>query len=155
MSVVDGVKLGAVLGVVFSTWNLLATWLQPLADDTPAALLTFYGPMFLAWGVAGFAATRRSRRVIEAAKIGATVALVTFVVFSFANLVRINLFLDEMPLRADWQNLMARFHARGSNSLRIFVNQDFAKGAPLKIGVTSIIGASTGLVGGLVARIGR
>ena len=154
MSVADGVILGAVLGVIFSAWNLVTAWLNPLADDTPTALLTFYGPMFLAWGVAGFATARRSGRVTEAAKVGAIVAFVTFVVFDVGNLVRVNLFLDEMPLRADWQNLMARFQASGSDSLRVFVNQANVKGAPLKTGVASIIGANTGLVGELGARIG-
>ena len=153
MSVADGVILGAVLGVIFSAWNLVTAWLNPLADDTPTALLTFYGPMFLAWGVAGFATARRSGRVTEAAKVGAIVAFVTFVVFDVGNLVRVNLFLDEMPLRADW-NLMARFQASGSDSLRVFVNQANVKGAPLKTGVASIIGANTGLVGELGARIG-
>jgi hypothetical protein len=42
-----------------------------------------------------------------------------------------------------------------SGSLRAFVNYDYMVDAPLKIGVASVIGASTGLVGGLGARLGR
>ena len=42
--------IGAVLGVIFGSWNLYETWATPLADDSLPALLAFYGPMFLAWG---------------------------------------------------------------------------------------------------------
>jgi len=31
-----------------------------LDDDTPGALLTFYGPVFLIWALAAFRATRRN-----------------------------------------------------------------------------------------------
>ena len=150
---VDGVVLGVLLGVAFGVWDIVATWLDPLADDTPGALLIFYGPMFAAWGFAGFMAARRSGRVMEGVKAGAMSALATFVVFYVANLVRVNLFLTAMRSRADWVNLMLRFHASGSESLRAFVNYDYVKGAPLKIGVASLIGAVSGMIGGLAASI--
>lgn len=111
--------------------------------------------MFMAWGLAGFAAARRSGRVVEAIKVGATVAFATFVVFDVANLVRVNLFLEAIRHRADWQNLVVRFHASGFESLRAFANYDYVTGAPLTILVASMIGASTGLIGGLSASVGR
>jgi hypothetical protein len=38
-----------VVGLLFGSWNVLYSWLFPLADDTAIALLAFYGPMFLVW----------------------------------------------------------------------------------------------------------
>jgi hypothetical protein len=155
LSLIDGVMLGFMLGAAFGVWNLVATRLDPLADDTPAALLTFYGPMFSAWGLAGFAAARRSGRFIDGVTAGATVSFVTFVVFAFANLVRVNLFLEEIVHRADWQNMVMRFHASGFDSLRAFVNYNFVTGFPFKIFVASLIGATVGSMGGLLATIWR
>ena len=43
--------VGVGLGVLFGSANLVLSWLRPLDDDTPGALLRFYGPMFLAWAV--------------------------------------------------------------------------------------------------------
>jgi hypothetical protein len=43
------VALGGSLGLFFGAGNVIAAELAPLADDTPAALLAFYGPMFIAW----------------------------------------------------------------------------------------------------------
>ena len=154
ISLVDGVTLGALLGAAFGVWDIVATWLDPLADDTPRALLIFYGPMFAAWGFAGFMSARRNGRVAEGVKVGAMSALTTFVVFYIANLIRINLFLETIRFRTDWANLVVRFHASGSESFRAFVNFDYVRGAPLKIGVASMIGACTGLIGGLAASLG-
>jgi len=52
--------------------NLIVTWLEPLKDDTPAALLGFYGPMVFVWALAAFRAARRSGRLLS----GATTALI-------------------------------------------------------------------------------
>jgi len=82
--------LGLLLGAGFGLWNLIATRLNPLAEDTPTALLLFYGPMFAIWGLAGFGASRRTGRLSYAIKVGATVAFVTFVVYTVAVMRRIN-----------------------------------------------------------------
>jgi len=142
------IALGALLGAIFGAWDILVTAVDPLADDTPAALLIFYGPMFTTWGLAGFASTRRSGRVTHGVKVGATVAFFTFVVFSTANLVRVNLFLNTIRYRADWQNLVVRFRTSGFESFRAFVNYFYLSGAPFKILVATAIGAVTGLIGG-------
>jgi len=55
--------------------------LDPLADDDAGALLLFYGPMFVIWGLAGFVAARRTGRIVGAVKVAAIVAFVTFIVF--------------------------------------------------------------------------
>jgi hypothetical protein len=52
--------LGLMVGLAFGAVNLVVTWMYPVADDTPGALLMFYGPMFLLWALAAFRATRRS-----------------------------------------------------------------------------------------------
>jgi hypothetical protein len=48
---------------------------------------------------------------------------------------------------------MAQFKASGHESLRTFVNIENIKGAPLKIGVASMIGAVMGLLGGVASRL--
>jgi hypothetical protein len=149
------VPLGLLLGAGFGLWNLIATRLDPLAEDTPIALLVFYGPMFAIWGLAGFGASRRTGRLLDGVKVGATVAFVTFVVYVLTQFVRVNLFLDTISQRSDWQNLMARFQSSGYESLRWYVNYVGLTGAPFKILAASIIGAGTGLVGGFLGSLGR
>ncbi|MFN2565493.1 MAG: hypothetical protein ABR499_10840 [Gemmatimonadaceae bacterium] len=149
------VLLGLLLGTGFGLWNLIATRVDPLAEDTPIALLVFYGPMFAIWGLAGFAATRRTGRLLDGVKVGATVACATFVVYVLTQFVRVNLFLDAISQRSDWQNLMARFQDSGYRSRRWYVNYVGLTGAPFKILVASIIGAGTGLVGGFLGTYGR
>jgi hypothetical protein len=143
------IALGALLGAVFGALDILVTVVDPLAEDTPVALLTFYGPMFTTWGLAAFASTRRSGRVTHGGKVGGTVAFITFVVFWIANLVRINQFLNTMRHRADWQNLVARFQTSGFESFRAFANYDYLSGAPFKIFVAAAIGTVMGVIGGL------
>src|SRR5262249_42780191 len=63
------VLLGLILGAFFGLWNLIDSWVDPLADDTPSALLLFYGPMFTTWGLVGFGAARRTGRVSDAVKV--------------------------------------------------------------------------------------
>jgi hypothetical protein len=149
------VVLGLVLGAVFGIGNLIATRLDPLSEDSPRALLLFYGPMFTIWGVVGFLATRRTGRVLEGVNAGALAALVTFVVFDLTVILRANLFLDELSQRSDWQGLMARYQASGFTNLRLFANYVYLTDAPLKILVATTIGAVMGSVGGLFGRIGR
>ena len=149
------VFLGLLLGAAFGLWNLIATQLNPLAEDTPIALLVFYGPMFAFWGLAGFAASRRTGRLLDGVKVGATVAFVTFLVYVLTQFVRVNLFLDTLTQRSDWQNLVARFQNSGYESLRLYVNYVGLTGASFKILVASIIGAGTGLVGGVIGTLGR
>lgn len=144
------VFLGIALGAGFGLWNLIVTRFDPLAEDTAVALLSFYGPMFAIWGIAGFVASRRTHQVSDGIKVGATVAFVTFVVYDLTQIVRVNLFLDILTHRSDWQNLMARFETSGWRSLRAYVNYVGLIGAPFKILVASLIGAVTGLIGGLL-----
>lgn len=146
-------RLGLIVGLVFGAVNLVSSWLYPLADDTPGALLRFYGPMFFVWALASFRAARRGGRLLTGVTTGAVVACATFCVFHVVVLLRVNLFLDELTGRADWQNMMMRFRASGVDSLRLFVNVDYVRGAPLKIGVACAIGAMMGIIGGFLGRL--
>ena len=150
------VLVGVALGAVFSAWNVLASLLDPLADDTVPALLMFYGPMFTAWALAGAAASRRSGRVSDGARIGALVALLTFVILTIVVIARVNLYLELTSQRPDWQTVGERFRASGFRSFRTFVNYEYVTGAPFKLLVASTIGAVLGLAGGgTAALLGR
>jgi hypothetical protein len=88
---------GFVLGVAFGTVDLLLTWVQLLSDDSILALLRFYGPMFFAWAFASFGAVRRRGRLSTGVRAGLVVAFGTFCSFYLLNLLRVNLFLVELP----------------------------------------------------------
>lgn len=143
--------VGLVLGVVFSVLNVISAYVAPLADDSLTAIAAFYGPMFLTWGLAGFAAARHSGKPLVGLKTGALVAFGTFVVLTIVVIVRVNLSLHLMTQRPDWQNLIARFNASGFENLRIYVNYEYLKGAPFKILVASTIGAVFGFLGGCMS----
>jgi hypothetical protein len=153
LSLVNGVTLGLALGLVFSVWNLVVTSLMPLVDDSPLALAGFYGPMFQMWGLAGWMAARRTGHLAAAVKTGATVAFVTFVVFDAALILRVNLFLEIIKHRDDWQNMVASFPASGFASFRGYVNYVYITGSPLTILIGTVIGTGCGLIGGLVAAL--
>jgi hypothetical protein len=140
--------LGGLIGFVFGAVNLLFTWFSPVADDSAGVLLRFYGPMFFLWAFASFRAARNNGRLLTGITTGLLVAFATFCVYDSLVQLRINLFLDELTARADWQDLMRRFRASEFESLRVFVNLDYLKSAPLKIGVASAIGAFMGVIGG-------
>jgi len=145
--------IGVFVGLAFGSANLLVTWLDPLADDTPGALILFYGPMFFIWAVASFRAAQRSGRLLSGLTTGAIAALATFFVYDSLIFLRVNLFLAELAGRADWQYMMSRFRASGVESLRLFVNVDYVEGIPLKLAVSCVIGLMMGGAGGIVGKL--
>ncbi len=145
--------LGLIVGLVFGSVNLVFTWLYPLDDDSPGALLRFYGPMFFVWALVSFRAARRSGRLLSGVTTGMIVAFATFCIYDALVLLRVNLFLNDLTGRADWQNMMMRFRRSGFDSLRLFVNLDYIKGLPLKTGVASVIGGLMGSIGGSLGRL--
>jgi hypothetical protein len=145
------VVAGCITGLLFGAADLCLAWLDPLADDAPGALLLFYGPMFAVWAFASFVVVKRSARFTTAVMAGLTIAFATAFVFVAVNLLRVNVFFDQLVGRIDWQNMMLRFRASGLESLRLFVNLDYLRGAPFKIAVATAIGALMGgLAGGLL-----
>ena len=144
---------GVLVGVGFGTWNLLHSFLRPLADDTIPALLMFYGPMFTIWGGVGFLAARKTGRIVDGLTTAVIVAIVTGIVFDVMMLLRVNIFLHALTERRDWQNLMAEFRASGADNLRTFVNYHYVTEAPVKILVGATIGALVGVVGGILGTL--
>jgi hypothetical protein len=144
----DALALGLVLGAVFSVANVISSYIAPLEDDSLSVLAAFYGPMFVAWGVAGFIAGRSSGRITDGMKSGTLVALATFIVLTIVVIVRVNLSLAVVSQRPDWRNLVARFESSGFSSLRAYVNYIYLTGAPFKIFVATSIGALFGFLGG-------
>ena len=143
-------RVGCVVGLIFGVVDLLFSWIAPLSDDTIPALLLFYGPMFLIWVVVAFRETRTTGRFTSGVLAGATVAFGTFCVFVLLNFVRVNIFLDQLTSRLDWQSLMQRFRASNTDSLRWFVNLDYLRGTPFKLAVSMAIGTVMGIVGSSV-----
>lgn len=146
---------GILIGLTFGAWNLYQTWSDPLSDDSASALLSFYGPMFICWGLVGFISRRQGVSLTRATIAGASVALISFVVYYCENIVRVNVFLDVLRGREDWQMMVSTFPSSGFKSFRTYVNYIYATGAPFKILVASTIGALTGFIGGLLGSIGR
>ena len=146
---------GLIAGLVFGCADLILTWLNPIEDDTPLALLRFYGPMFLLWSVVAFNATRSSGQLRSGVVAGTIVAFGTFAVFIGLNFVRVNLFLDELTSRADWQSIMVGFRAAGADDLRLFVNLDYLRGTPLKLAAATGLGTAFGVVGGTLGWLTR
>ena len=142
--------VGLWLGLAFGSWNLLWTRLYPLAEDTEGALLAFYGPMFVAWAVTAFVDARRSGHLKDGVRGAVVAAFVTFCVLDLLVILRVNLFLDELTARSDWQALMARFPSSGFSNLRGYINYHYVSEAPFKILVASTIGLAMGLIGGTV-----
>lgn len=140
--------VGLALGAVFSVLNVISAYIAPLADDSVPVIAAFYGPMFVAWGVAGVLASRESARVADGIKAGTLVALATFVVLTIVVIVRVNVSLVTVSQRPDWRNMVARFESSGFSSLRAHVNYIYLTGAPFKIFVATSIGAVFGLLGG-------
>jgi hypothetical protein len=153
LSLADGITLGAATGMVFGAWMLANTWAAPLADDTIGGLIAFYGPMFFIWATAGFLAYRRTGRLGHAAKVGAMAAFATFLVFSTAALVRVNLFLDVITARPDWHGMRDGFPVSGFDSMRSYANYVYIKDLPFKVFVAAAIGAAFGLTGALMAAL--
>ena len=145
-------RLGAVLGVCFGVVNLAFSWLAPLSDDSIAALLRFYGPMFFLWAFVSYRAARRDRPLVSGMLAGLVVAFATFTVFDVLNLVRVNLFLPDLADRADWRRLTARCSTGDVDSLRACITMEYVRATPLKIGTATLIGAAMGVVGGTLAR---
>jgi hypothetical protein len=144
---------GLIVGSIFGVIDLVISWLAPVKDDTAGALVQFYGPMFAVWAFASLRAAHQQRRFLSGVVTGAVVAFATFCAFVVLNLIRVNLFLDQLTDRADWQNIVARFHASEGGSLRVFVTLDYVMAVPLKISAACVVGAAMGAVGAALARL--
>jgi len=151
VQVVVGLVVGGGLGIL----NLIDTARRPLADDDGGAMLVWLLGVVSVWGAAASATTWRTRRFTDAVKAGALLGMVTIVVFHIAGIVRVNLFLDVIRQRNDWQNLVARFNASGFASLRTYANYEYVKGTPVVLALGAIVGSISGAAAGAASAWAR
>ncbi len=147
--------IGLAIGTVLGMMNLIDTARHPLADDDAGTMLAWLVALLLIWSAAAVAVTWRTRRVSDAVKVGAILGIATIVMFHAASIVRVNLFLDAIRHRGDWQNLVARYNQSGFRSIRAYANYEYATMTPMVIALGAIAGSISGVVGGLVNTVWR
>ena len=145
------VAYGLVLGTALGAWILVNTALAPLAEDTGFAVAAMFGFVFLALAVPGFAVRRRGGHLVDALEAGATAGAITFALFLLFGILRVNLFLDTIRSRSDWQNLVADYARSDFQSLRAYANFVYAKGIILFPIAGVAAGAISGSLGGVLA----
>jgi hypothetical protein len=151
MPVMIGLAIGTILGIM----NLADTARQPLADDDAGTMLAWLAALLALWSAAAVAITWRTRRVVDAVKVGTILGVATIVMFHAASVVRVNLFLDPISHREDWQNLVARDNQSGFSSFRVYANYEYATMTPMVIALGAIAGSISGMAGGLANTVRR
>jgi hypothetical protein len=146
-----GLSIGAVLGLV----NLIGTARWPLADDDALTMLAWIVALLAMWSAAVVFLTRGTRHLAHAVIVGAILGVATMLVFDATAIVRVNVFLDAIRHRDDWQNLLVRYQNSGFRSLRAYANYEYAIGTPMVIALGTIAGAISGGVGGLLRSVRR
>ena len=154
-SFVSPLTVGLALGVAAGTLNLVDTAIEPLADDTAGRMLLWLGVLLFIWLFIGFRAARRTQRFRDALIAGVLVGAATMAVFHLAAIVRVNVFLEQIRNRDDWQNLVARFQASGFTSLRTYANYTYIIGTPIALALGAAAGAISGALGGAVSGLRR
>jgi hypothetical protein len=149
------VAYGLVLGTVLGTWILVNTALAPLADDSGFAVGAMFAVVFLALAVPGFAARRRGGHLVDALEAGATAGAITFALFLLLGILRVNLFLETIRSRTDWQNLVSDYTRSDFQSLRAYANYVYAKQIVVFPIVGVVAGAISGSLGGVLAGLVR
>jgi len=149
------VIFGLVLGTLLGGWILVSTMVAPLAEDTPVIVATMFGAVFLALAVPGFAARRRGGHFLDALEAGAIAGAITFALFLLSGILRVNLFLDVIRNRSDWENLVADYARSDFESLRAYANYVYAKGIVVFPVVGVVAGAISGSLGSLLASVVR
>ena len=155
VSFISPVTSGLAIGAIAGTLNLIGTRIYPLADDTPAAMAVWLVGFLSAWTLIAFGAARRTRRFRDGVMAGVLVGTATMAVFHLAAIARVNLFLEQIRYRNDWQNLVARFDASEFRSLRAYANYMYVSQTPLLLALGAIAGAVSGALGGAAGRLIR
>ena len=155
MSFVSPLKVGLAMGFAAGTLNLVDTAIEPLTDDTAGRMLPLLGVLLFVWLLIGFRAARRTQRFRDGLIAGVAVGTATMAVFHLAAIVRVNLFLEHIRYRDDWQNLVARFQASDFTSLRAYANYTYISGTPNALALGALAGAVSGALGGAVSGLLR
>jgi hypothetical protein len=149
------VAFGLLLGSMLGAWILASTIVSPLADDTPFGVGIMFGLVLLALTVPGFAARRRGSRSGDVLVVGAVAGAITFALFLLFGIVRVNLFLETIRQRSDWQNLVADYARSDFHSLRAYANSVYARQVVVFPVVGGVAGAISSALGGFVASFVR
>lgn len=144
------ILIGFAIGTALGVMNLIDTARQPLADDDGGTMLVWLVAILAIWSGAVVAVTWRTQGIANAVKIGAILGVATMVVFYAAAIVRVNVFLDVIRYRDDWQNLVARYSQSGFASLRGYANYEYLTGVPVAIALGAMAGSVSGVIGGVV-----
>jgi hypothetical protein len=155
LSLIDGVAFGIAIGTLLGAWILVDTVVSPLADDTALGVGGMFGGVFLLLGIPGFLARSRGGHFADAIRAGAIAGAITFALFLLVGILRVNLFLDTIRDRSDWQNLVADFGRSGFQSLRAYANYVYAKQIVVIPAIGTIAGVISGAIGGLLGGLGR
>ena len=147
--------IGLAIGTILGLMTLVDTASQPLADDDARTMLAWLVTLLAMWSAAVVAITWRTGRLGDAVKVGTILGVATIVMFHAASIVRVNLFIDAIRHRGDWQNLVARYNQSGFRSLRAYANYEYATMTPMVIALGAIAGSISGMVGGLVNAVRR
>jgi hypothetical protein len=149
LSFVSPAMWGLALGTAIGSWALIDTAVEPLADDTAGKMAALVIGMTLAWAVISLITGRRTGRFRDAVTAGVLVGVTTIAMFHIAAIIRVNVFLDQIRFRDDWQGLLTRFNASGATSLRQFANVTYLTETPVALAIGAAVGAVSGAIGGL------
>ena len=153
LSFVSPLTWGLLIGVVLGSLQLIDTAVEPLAEDTPGAMIVIFGVMLSLWTLASIAAALPSRRYTRAIAAGILAGVATMAVLNLTAIARVNIFLDQIRHRDDWINLVARFDASGFQSLRAYANWEYLRGTPTILGLGAVAGGVCGAIAGLITRV--
>lgn len=150
LSFVSPATWGVAIGLVAGSLQLLATAIDPLADDSGGEMIAIAAAMMLFWIGTSVAAGRRSQRFGDAVAAGLVVGIATMAVLHLAAIVRVNVFLDQIRQREDWVHLVSRFRASGVQSLRAYANGEYVRMSPILLALGAVAGTCCGTMGGLL-----
>ena len=151
VSLIDGARLGVALGLAVGLWILIDTAVQPLAEDAPALVGAMFGGMLLFLAIPGFAVRRRGGSLLDTAQAGAVAGAIALALFHAFGVVRVNVFLDSIRHRSDWEGLVADFQRSGFHSLRSYANYVYGRAVVLLPLLGAVAGAASSTIGGLLA----
>ena len=155
LSFANSVTFGLALGTLLGVWNLIDTSIRPLSEDTPLNVGGMFAVVLLLLSIPAIAVRRRGGHLIDAVRAGAIAGVIVFALFHFFAIVRVNLFLDVIRDRSDWQGLILNFQRSGFQSLRLYANYVYARQILLIPLLGAVGGILSGVIGGVLGNLGQ